>query len=393
MLTFFLQRCKGSQSVAVADAYKDRREACARMIRGTAYRDFREILARPDIDAVVVATPDHWHVPIAIAAAPAKKDAYVEKPLGVGIEQDLACLKVFRKTIASSNTARCSGAWPIAVSAASWSAADGSARSTRSKSSRPTAGRAARRRWSMCRRTWTTKCGAAPRPSGPTRPTAAIPTGPTGSTTIRSATSAAGAPIRLDIMVWGSDADIAGPMTVQGTGKVPTEGLYDTVYDWDMQIEMADGVKMTFKPGNDSTKFIGPDGWVRIWRGGIDAEPKSLLKLEDRPKRRTPHQKLPAGPKLHRLREVAQADREPGGPRRPQRHDQPAVRPGRPLEPENHLGPEDLPDRRRPVGTPRVADAVEAVEEERRMSESVGCVKRTHALRVVVRFTHPTPDP
>ena len=78
-------------------------------------------------------------------------------------------------------------------------------------------------------------------------------------------------------MVWGSDADIAGPMTVQGTGKVPTEGLYDTVYDWDMQIEMADGVKMTFKPGNDSTKFIGPDGWVRIWRGGIDAEPKSLL--------------------------------------------------------------------------------------------------------------------
>ena len=49
-------------------------------------------------------------------------------------------------------------------------------------------------------------------------------------------------------MVWGSYADIAGPMTVQGTGKIPTEGLYDTVYDWDMQIEMGDGVKMTFKP-------------------------------------------------------------------------------------------------------------------------------------------------
>ena len=34
---------------------------------------------------------------------------------------------------------------------------------------------------------------------------------------------------------------------------------------------------MTFKPGGDSTKFIGSDGWVRIWRDGIDAEPKSLL--------------------------------------------------------------------------------------------------------------------
>ena len=40
---------------------------------------------------------------------------------------------------------------------------------------------------------------------------------------------------------------------------------------------MANGVRMAFKPGGDSTKFIGPDGWVQIRRGGIDAEPKSLL--------------------------------------------------------------------------------------------------------------------
>ena len=89
------QQCKVAQSVAVADVYKDRREAHARMIRGKAYADFRDLLARNDIDAVVVATPDHWHVPIAIAAARAKKDAYVEKPLGVSVEQDLACLRVF----------------------------------------------------------------------------------------------------------------------------------------------------------------------------------------------------------------------------------------------------------------------------------------------------------
>ena len=44
-----------------------------------------------------------------------------------------------------------------------------------------------------------------------------------------------------------------------------------------MKVQMGDGVKMTFKTGGDSTKFIGSDGWVRIWRGGIDAEPKSLL--------------------------------------------------------------------------------------------------------------------
>ena len=93
-----LRQCKGAQSVAVADAYKDRREGLARAIKGKAYGDFRELLARSDIDAVIIATPDHWHVPIAIAAARAKKDAYVEKPLGVSIEQDLACLQGVYRT-------------------------------------------------------------------------------------------------------------------------------------------------------------------------------------------------------------------------------------------------------------------------------------------------------
>ena len=64
---------KGAQSVACADAYKDRRELRAAQCGGKAYADFREILARDDIDAVVVATPDHWHVPVAIMAARAGK--------------------------------------------------------------------------------------------------------------------------------------------------------------------------------------------------------------------------------------------------------------------------------------------------------------------------------
>ena len=80
-------------------------------------------------------------------------------------------------------------------------------------------------------------------------------------------------------MIWGNDSDLSGPMTVEGTGTIPTEGLYDNVINWDMRIQFGDGVKMTFKPGGDSTKFIGSEGWVRVWRDqhGIDAEPKSLL--------------------------------------------------------------------------------------------------------------------
>jgi glucose-fructose oxidoreductase len=84
----------------------------------------------------------------------------------------------------------------------------------------------------------------------------------------------------LDIMVWGSDADQAGPLTVEGAGKVPREGLYDTVYDWDMVIQTPQ-VKIVFRAGKgDSTKFIGSEGWVDVQRKGTTAEPDSLMRLQ-----------------------------------------------------------------------------------------------------------------
>ncbi len=61
------------------------------------YADFRELLRQKDIDAVYIAAPDHWHVPITVAAVKAGKDVHTEKPLGVSIEQDLAARAAVRK--------------------------------------------------------------------------------------------------------------------------------------------------------------------------------------------------------------------------------------------------------------------------------------------------------
>ena len=82
----------------------------------------------------------------------------------------------------------------------------------------------------------------------------------------------------LDILVWGCMSTRPDPGPSRAAARFPTTGLYDTVYDWDMKLTFTGGVTMTFKPGRDSTKFIGTEGWIRIWREGWDAEPKSLLK-------------------------------------------------------------------------------------------------------------------
>ena len=118
------------QCVAICDVQASRREAGKKLVDThygnkdcVLFRDYRELLARPDIDAVLVATGDRWHVPASIAAAQAGKDVYSEKPCGLTIAncQDLAETMNRTKRVFQAGTQR--RACPISSSPWSWLAA------------------------------------------------------------------------------------------------------------------------------------------------------------------------------------------------------------------------------------------------------------------------------
>jgi len=102
---------KDVQVLAVCDVWRDRRERAQQRVnqhytetygKGNyrsceAYVDFRNVLDRDDIDAVLIATPAHWHATMAIMAAQAGKDVYCEKPTAVTVRESQAVLAAVRR--------------------------------------------------------------------------------------------------------------------------------------------------------------------------------------------------------------------------------------------------------------------------------------------------------
>jgi predicted dehydrogenase len=85
--------------VAVCDVYDPFRERAAQMCKEKVdqYKDFRRMLERSDVDAVIVATPDHWHALLTIMACKAGKDVYVEKPLSHSLREGRVMVDTARK--------------------------------------------------------------------------------------------------------------------------------------------------------------------------------------------------------------------------------------------------------------------------------------------------------
>lgn len=94
---------KGIQPIAVCDVKESQLKKALATLKESGHEGvmatsrFEEVLANPDVDAVCVTTPDHWHVGIAIAAMKAGKDVYVEKPMSLTIEEGMAMVAAEKK--------------------------------------------------------------------------------------------------------------------------------------------------------------------------------------------------------------------------------------------------------------------------------------------------------
>jgi hypothetical protein len=294
LLGSFLGLTQG-QSVAVCDPIQQRREAAAAKVNQhyadaaktgsykgcTAYNDFREMIARGDIDAIVVATPDHWHVPAAIAAVRAGKDVYVEKPLGISMEHDKAMRATVHRygavfqygTQQRSFSTHCAFACELVRSgylgelkAIHVVAPNGARGGSPTPQSVPEG---------LDYDLW-----LGPAPVVPYTNDRVMGGGRWYCYDYAIGFIAGWGAHPLDIAHWGYPHI---PVEYEGTGVIPTEGLFDTVVDWDVRGRYANGIEFTLKPGGDMTTFVGTKGRVSASRGSITAEPESLLSVKIKP--------------------------------------------------------------------------------------------------------------
>ena len=242
-------------------------------------KDFREILARPDIDAVMISTPDHWHVPMSLMALRAGKDVQCEKPT----------LTVQEGADAGGYGEAVRGR----VSVVHRGPRDGLP---------PSHGRVGAQ-WPD-RQTQANPCGPAGRPRECGRPHAqahpagvrlrhvawpgpvCAPIAPTASHwNFRWITDYSGGMLTdwgahlIDTAQWADDTDRSGPVEVEGTGKRHLNGLYDSFHEFDLKYRYASGVEMIVRSGGVSLKFEGTDGWVgnNGWLGRVEASSSEIL--------------------------------------------------------------------------------------------------------------------
>ncbi len=303
--------------IAICDVKTWARERTKRRVENhykaagcAAYNDFRDLVDRDDIDVVSSATCDHWHVLTALAAVKSGKDVYLEKPMGLCLTECWALREAchrYGRIFQFGTQQRSSAKFRLACEIARnqkigklhtinvWSPGSSPGGSTEQ----------------------------VPVPKGLDYDLWLGPAPYTPHTKNRTNNSTwwfvsdyalgfiAGWGIHpVDIAVWGGGDLLNCPVTVEGTGQFPAEGLHDTAVNWRITLKYQSGITLNFaghprpdewtrryeKTTSHGTAFEGSAGWVHVHRGIINSNPAALattkLGPNDTPLYRSPqHQR------------------------------------------------------------------------------------------------------
>ena len=251
-----------------------------------AYEDFRELLARKDIDAVVIAVPDHWHAIPAIEAAKSGKDIYGEKPLALTVAQGRAiadATKKYKRVFQCGSQQRSDRRFRHACELV---------------------------RNGRIGKVHTVRCGL---PGGTPdfsraayrKAPEAVPEGFNYDFWLGPAPEAPYSPARChcnfrwildysggqitdwgghhpDIAQWGLGMDESGPVEIrEPRAEWAKDPLYNTATQFYFEAIYETGVKLIVSSKErGGVTFEGSEGWVWVNRGAIDASPKTLLTAE-----------------------------------------------------------------------------------------------------------------
>jgi len=284
--------------VAVCDVQQERRERAKGLVDGkygdkgcAIFNDFRELIARKEIDAVMIAAQDHWHSLIATAAANAGKDMYCEKPTGVCVNDGFAIRSAIRK----NKRVFQSGMWQRSLGNFRQGcelalnghlgkitevqvAVPGNSFQPKYKGSYEPQPVPAGFDWAM----WQGPVRFSPFNPG----RVAYPDWYLLNDYCEGWTTNWGVH-HLDIAHWGCPALGREPFEVECSGTYYiNQGFADNIATWKAVFTYASGLRMVFTDSTqqpNGTKFVGEKGWSYVNRGDKIEASEGLLQLRPKP--------------------------------------------------------------------------------------------------------------
>ncbi len=277
--------------LAVCDVDSERKDEAKRIVDEkyqnqdcTAYNDFREVLAREDIDAVMISTPDHWHVPISVLAAQAGKDVICEKPTLTIAEGRVLC-DVMKKNNTVFQTSIEDRAVPVyhrmAELVRNGYIGDLENIIIRVPDDDVIKLHPASTETQAVPKGFDYEMWLGPAPEAPYSPGRC-------HFNFRWISDYSGGMLTdwgahyVDTAQWANGTDHFGPVSVEGKGEFLSGDIYNTANAFDLMYQYANGVSMQVMSGGTSIGFKGTEGWIQClgWRGELEASKKSILDAE-----------------------------------------------------------------------------------------------------------------